>query len=64
VTQKAYIKVDENGTTAAAATEGAVATALRTKFHMVVDRPFLAAIQDTRTGALLFVGVIGDPTRS
>jgi serine protease inhibitor len=31
---------------------------------MVVDRPFLAAIQDTRTGALLFVGVIGDPTRS
>jgi serine protease inhibitor len=30
-------------------------------FQMIVDRPFFCAIQDQRSGALLFVGAIYDP---
>ncbi len=30
-------------------------------FRMIVDRPFLCAIRDGETGALLFLGVITDP---
>jgi serine protease inhibitor len=63
VTQEARIAVDESGTTASAVTKGATAVSAPVMtFRMVVNRPFLAAIQDTRTGALLFAGVIGDPT--
>jgi serine protease inhibitor len=29
---------------------------------MVVDRPFLCVIEDRRSGALLFVGAIYDPS--
>ena len=64
VTQKSRLEVDEKGTTAAAATRVAIAVSGRVgaSFKVVVDRPFLTAIQDTATGTLLFVGVIGDPT--
>lgn len=66
VLQRARLEVDELGTTAAAATVG-VMTAIsyrppRPPFEMVVDRPFLVAIQHVPTGTLLFVGVVGDPT--
>lgn len=65
VTQKSRLEVDEKGTTAAAATRVFIEI-LRwvsaPPFKMVVDRPFLTAIQDTVTGTLLFVGVVGDPT--
>ena len=30
-------------------------------FQFIVDHPFLAAIQENRTGALLFLGAILDP---
>jgi serine protease inhibitor len=30
---------------------------------MIVDRPFFCAIDDRRSGALLFVGAIFDPSR-
>lgn len=64
MTQKSRLEVDEKGTTAAAATRVAIAVSGRVgaPFKVVVDRPFLTAIQDTATGTLLFVGVIGDPT--
>ena len=55
--QKTYLEVDEKGTTAAAATGGAVATALRVP--TVVDRPFALALIDNATDAPLFLGVIG-----
>lgn len=66
VFHKAYISVDENGTEAAAATAVVVvrATAL---FHpsepieVKVDRPFLYAIQDVRSGTCLFLGRVADP---
>jgi serpin B len=30
-------------------------------FSMIVDRPFFCAIEDRRSGALLFMAVIYDP---
>jgi serine protease inhibitor len=65
VTQRARLQVDEQGTTAAAATRvgvGLAAEVVKHSFQMVVDRPFLVAIQDVPTGALLFAGVVGDPS--
>ena len=64
VTQMSRLEVDEKGTAAAAATRVFIQISGRVgaTFKMVVDRPFLTAIQDIVTGTLLFVGVIGDPT--
>jgi len=65
VLQSTYWKVDEEGSEAAAVTTtGIRATAVarpEQPFHMIVDRPFFCAIQDQRSGALLFVGAIHDP---
>jgi serpin B len=58
VVQKTYLQVDEQGTTAAAAAGGAVATAGHVP--MVVDRPFVFAIIDNATDAPLFLGAIGN----
>lgn len=57
VVQKTYLQVDEKGTTAAAATGGTEATAL--KLPMVVDHPFGFALLDNATDAPLFLGAIG-----
>jgi serine protease inhibitor len=65
VLQSTYWKVDEEGSEAAAVTTIGVRAALmrpEEPFQMIVDRPFLGAIEDRRSGALLFVGAIYDPT--
>jgi serine protease inhibitor len=65
VLQSTYWKVDEEGSEAAAVTSTQIrATAVQRAaepFHMVVDRPFFGAIEDRRSGVLLFVGGISDP---
>jgi serpin B len=65
VLQSTYWKVDEEGSEAAAVTTtGIRASAVarpQQPFQMIVDRPFFCAIEDQRTGALLFVGAIYDP---
>jgi serpin B len=65
VLQSTYWKVDEEGAMAAAVTSvGVRATAIARPlqpFRMSVDRPFFCAIEDRRSGALLFVGAIYDP---
>jgi serpin B len=68
---KSYLKVDEKGTEAAATVHFGTNTLLDldgyippdTK-HAVfrADRPFLFVIQEFTTGAILFMGKIGDPT--
>src|SRR5208337_600251 len=67
VEHKTYVKVDEKGTEAAAATSvGIAATAVRISpppFEMIVDHPFFCAIVEQQSGALLFAGVVADPTR-
>lgn len=60
VAQSVYIDVDERGTEAAAVTGGAVVTSAPMPF--TVDRPFVFAITDRDTGAMLFLGSINDPT--
>jgi serine protease inhibitor len=65
VLQSTYWKVDEEGAEAAAVTTtGIRATAVarpQQPFQMIIDRPFFCAIEDRRSGALLFVGAIYDP---
>ena len=64
-THKTYVDVDEKGTTAAAATAVIVSRmAARPSgehFAMTVDRPFLCALRDETSGALLFVGTVYAP---
>jgi serine protease inhibitor len=67
VKHKTYVDVNEEGTEAAAATSVAMLASMPpppppiAPFEMVVDRPFLCAIRDDRTGTLLFLGAIMDP---
>jgi serpin B len=62
VTQKAYIRVDERGTEAAAVTSSITMTASKHEppktIKVVFDRPFFFAIRHQQTGALLFLGTI------
>jgi serpin B len=67
---KAYIDVNEQGTEAAAATSIIMrATAARVPFPepppivFRADHPFLFLIRDTRSGAILFLGRVTDPTK-
>jgi serine protease inhibitor len=61
VKHKTFVKVDEEGTEAAAVTSVGVS---RTSLPpmMVVDRPFLFAIRESHSGTILFVGKIVQPT--
>ena len=65
VFHKAFIKVDEKGTEAAAATavsmpKAGAAPAEPAEFK--ADRPFLYFIRDTASGLVLFMGRVADPT--
>lgn len=64
VVHEAFIAVDEEGTEAAAATAvlfGLTSAPIRT-IDLTIDRPFLFAIRDDATGAILFFGRVVDPT--
>ena len=64
VIHQANIDVDEKGTEAAAATAVVMrATGMPVEPMTVrVDRPFLFAVRDVPTGAILFLGRVGDPS--
>lgn len=64
VLNRAYVDVYEEGTTAAAATsvEAKVESARLESFTMICDRPFLFVIQDEVSGAVLFTGIVNDPS--
>ncbi|RUS68399.1 hypothetical protein EGW08_023839 [Elysia chlorotica] len=65
VIHKAFIKVNEEGTEAAAATAVVMApTGILANFSVfTADHPFLYLIKDNRTdGFVLFIGAIVDPT--
>ncbi|HVA39931.1 MAG TPA: serpin family protein, partial [Candidatus Binataceae bacterium] len=68
VEHKTYVKVDEQGTEAAAATAvmmrpTAAIGVIGAQFKMIVDHPFAFAISERGTGAILFVGAVTDPGR-
>ena len=62
VLHKTFLRIDEKGTEAAAAT-AVVMGAERSgpELHFRADHPFLVLIRDRRTGAILFLGRISDP---
>lgn len=63
VVHQADITVDEEGTEAAAATAimvGIASAPPPATLHL--DRPFILVIQDDRTGAILFIGQVADPS--
>jgi serpin B len=65
VVHQANIAVDEKGTEATAATAVVMAVASLAPIQPVtlhVDRPFLFAVRDTNTGAILFLGRVVDPS--
>ena len=68
VIHKAFVDVDEEGTEAAAATAiGIRAMAMPMEpappVEFRCDHPFLFLIRDTRSGAILFIGRVTDPTK-
>jgi serpin B len=66
-TQRTFVEVNEEGTEAAAVTDiGMIAmsgvAAPPPPIRFIVDRPFVAAVRDDRTSALLFLGQVNDPS--
>ena len=63
---KAFIEVDEKGTEAAAATalgmRAGAAPPTDEPIPFVADHPFVYVIRDTKTGAILFLGRVVDPS--
>jgi len=62
VKHKTFVEVNEEGAEAAAVTSvGMRVTSVPERFVLRVDRPFFCAIRDSKTGAVLFMGVIVEP---
>ncbi|KFK40031.1 hypothetical protein AALP_AA3G321000 [Arabis alpina] len=65
---KACVEIDEEGAEAAAATEMLTGCALNMeppkRIDFVADHPFLFLIREDKTGTILFVGQIFDPSKS
>lgn len=64
VIHKAFVKVDETGTEAAAATAvvmGLGCAATEPPFEIRIDRPFVFVLMDDITGSILFMGRVADP---
>jgi len=65
VVHKAFVKVDENGTEAAAATPVLMALGCAAPppdpVEIVLDKPFLFLVRDDITGTILFMGRVADP---
>jgi serpin B len=68
IVHEAKVTVDEKGTEAAAATAvGLYASATRISratYTLDVNRPYLMLIRDDKTGAILFLGRVTDPTQT
>ena len=65
VIQKTWLVVDEEGTEAAAATGvtvGVTSARIGRPTPFVVNRPFIYALRDTKTGLVLFLGLVRDPS--
>lgn len=65
VKHKTFIEVDETGTEAAAVTSVEVGTTSMPAydFELNFDRPFFYAIEDSETGAIVFMGAVLDPSK-
>jgi serpin B len=61
VKHKTYVKVNEEGTEAAAVTSVEIGKSASTPITVRIDRPFLFVIHDKHSKAMLFMGKIVDP---
>ncbi|MCF8336264.1 MAG: serpin family protein [Bacteroidales bacterium] len=62
VAHKAFVKVDEEGTEAAAATGAVMSkTSLVKKAEFKADHPFIYLVKDNHTGTILFMGRLNEP---
>jgi serpin B len=61
VQHRAALEVDEEGTTASGGTIAVLGRGLPIDKTLVFDRPFAVLLRDTRTGAVLFAGVVYEP---
>ena len=63
VVQKLDLRLNEEGTEAAAATAVVTTRSLSTKGHirMIIDKPFMFALRDQKTGLILFMGYVNVP---
>ena len=64
ITQKTYLRVDEEGSEAAAATAVSIERSAMPRLETVemkVDKPFLFALRDSETGLILMSGYVGRP---
>jgi serine protease inhibitor len=59
VRHRTYIRVDEDGTEAAAVTDAGGATGIPPEF--TIDRPFIFLIRDNLSDTVLFLGKVADP---
>ncbi|WP_184549068.1 serpin family protein [Mucilaginibacter sp. FT3.2] len=64
VKHKAYVEVNEDGTTAAAVTSVSVGATVAAPNYFKFDHPFIFAIREMKTGLVLFTGVVNNPTLS
>jgi serpin B len=63
VIHQGFVKVDEKGTEAAAATAIVVgATSMPQPASLILDRPFLFLIQHQSSGEVLFAGIVANPS--
>lgn len=65
VVHKTFVDVDEQGTEAAAATAVIMGKGLKkeiTPLILRIDRPFIFLIRDKKSGAILFLGKVTNPT--
>ena len=63
VVQKLELRLDEEGTEAAAVTAAMTTRSLASEqpVKMIVDKPFVFALRDQKTGLILFMGYVGNP---
>jgi serpin B len=64
ITQKTYLRVDEEGSEAAAATAVSIERSSMPRGDLVemkVDKPFMFALRDSETGLILMSGYVGRP---
>lgn len=65
VLHKTYVKVDEEGTEAAAVTAiemGTTSVGPGSEIYMKVNRPFIFAVREKNSGTISFIGKIANPT--
>ena len=68
VIHKTFISIDESGAEAAAVTAvsmraGAFMPREEKRATMILDRPFIYAIKDRKTGSIFFVGTVCNPNK-